>query len=357
MRAREFAQVDVFSERLGDGNPVAVVLDAEGLSEADMARLAIWTNLSETTFVLPPTQPGADYRLRIFTPAGELPFAGHPTLGSCFAWLAAGGVPRQHTHRSPTQAQAGTRIVQECARGLIALQRDAAVPHQLAFATPALDRRALTEAELTSTLAALNLPREAVLASQRLDNGPVWWALLLDSPDTVLGLQPDAAAVLRLGRHIGLAAVCEAEPPAPAGLIRRASREARAFDASREARAVDASREARSLAASQTTSASALAFSAAPTSPLPTPRIDLEVRALFCTPHQLIEDPVTGSLNGSLAQWLMAEGHMPTRYTAAQGTAIGRAGRVQLWQDGVDETAQVWVGGRLISGVTGQILV
>jgi PhzF family phenazine biosynthesis protein len=341
MRAREFAQVDVFSERLGDGNPVAVVLDAEGLSEADMARLAIWTNLSETTFVLPPTQPGADYRLRIFTPAGELPFAGHPTLGSCFAWLAAGGVPRQHTHRSPTQAQAGTRIVQECARGLIALQRDAAVPHQLAFATPALDRRALTEAELTSTLAALNLPREAVLASQRLDNGPVWWALLLDSPDTVLGLQPDAAAVLRLGRHIGLAAVCEAEPPAPAGLIRRASREARAFDASREARA----------SASALTDGPAAAVSAAPT-----PRIDLEVRALFCTPHQLIEDPVTGSLNGSLAQWLMAEGHMPTRYTAAQGTAIGRAGRVQLWQDGVGESAQVWVGGRLISGVTGQIL-
>ena len=309
MRARDFAQLDVFCDRLGDGNPVAVVLDADGMSDADMARLAIWTNLSETTFVLPPTQPGADYRLRIFTPAGELPFAGHPTLGSCAAWLAAGG--------QPAQAQ---RIVQECAKGLIELRRDPAQPNVLAFAAPALDRRALDEAELAAMLQALGLPRGAVLASQRLDNGPVWWTLLLDSPDTVLGLQPDAAAVLRLGWHIGLAAVCVPDAGAP-GLIRRASREARAF------------------------AASAAGQADAP---------DLEVRALFCAPHQLIEDPVTGSLNGSLAQWLMAEGQMPLHYTAAQGTALGRAGRVQLRQDA---SAQVWVGGRVISGVTGQILI
>ncbi len=309
MRARDFAQVDVFCERLGDGNPVAVVLDAEGMSDADMARLAIWTNLSETTFVLPPTQPGADYRLRIFTPAGELPFAGHPTLGSCAAWLAAGG--------QPAQAQ---RIVQECAKGLIELRRDPAQLNVLAFAAPALDRRALDEAELAAMLQALGLPRSAVLASQRLDNGPVWWTLLLDSPDTVLGLLPDAAAVLRLGWHIGLAALCGPDTGAP-GLIRRASREARAF-----------------------------AASAAEQGDAP----DLEVRALFCAPHQLIEDPVTGSLNGSLAQWLMAEGRMPLRYTAAQGAALGRAGRVQLQQDA---SARVWVGGHVISGIKGQILI
>jgi len=316
MRARDFAQVDVFCDRLGDGNPVAVVLDAEGMSDADMARLAIWTNLSETTFVLPPTQPGADYRLRIFTPAGELPFAGHPTLGSCAAWLAAGG--------QPAQAQ---RIVQECAKGLVELRRDPAQANVLAFAAPALDRRALDEAELAAMLQALGLPRSAVLASQRLDNGPVWWTLLLDSPDTVLGLQPDAAAVLRLGWHIGLAALCAQDAGAP-GLIRRASREARAFVAS---------------AASATGQGDG--DGQAP---------DLEVRALFCAPHQLIEDPVTGSLNASLAQWLMAEGRMPQRYTAAQGTALGRAGRVQLQQD---EYAQVWVGGRVVSGITGQILI
>ena len=317
MRMREFAQVDVFCERLGDGNPVAVVLDAEGMADADMARLAIWTNLSETTFVLPPTQPGADYRLRIFTPAGELPFAGHPTLGSCFAWLMAGGVP-QH----------GAHIVQECAKGLIALQRDVAVPNALAFATPPVDRRAMSEAELSGVLAALGLPRDAVLAHQRLDNGPVWWTLLLDSPDTVLALQPDAAAVLRLGRHLGLAAAYPTEGNAP-GLIRRASREARAFAAS----VAPADAEAGEAA------------------------IDLEVRALFCAPHQLIEDPVTGSLNGSLAQWLMADGHLPTHYQAAQGTAIGRAGRVQLRQTGVGESAQVWVGGRVVAGISGQILI
>ena len=316
MRARDFAQVDVFCDRLGDGNPVAVVLDAEGMSDADMARLAIWTNLSETTFVLPPTQPGADYRLRIFTPAGELPFAGHPTLGSCAAWLAAGG--------QPAQAQ---RIVQECAKGLVELRRDPAQANVLAFAAPALDRRALDEAELAAMLQALGLPRSAVLASQRLDNGPVWWTLLLDSPDTVLGLQPDAAAVLRLGWHIGLAALCAQDAGAP-GLIRRASREARAFVAS---------------AASATGQGDG--DGQAP---------DLEVRALFCAPHQLIEDPVTGSLNASLAQWLMAEGRMPQRYTAAQGTALGRAGRVQLQQD---EYAQGWVGGRVVSGITGQILI
>jgi PhzF family phenazine biosynthesis protein len=304
LRQRTFAQVDVFSTRLGDGNPVAVVLDAEGMHEADMARLAVWTNLSETTFVLPPTQPGADYRLRIFTPGGELPFAGHPTLGSCFAWLAAGGKPRHEG-----------RIVQECSKGLIELRQQG---DELAFAAPALDRRALTAQELDEILSALALPRDAVLASQRLDNGPVWWSLLLDSPERVLALAPDAGAVLALGRHIGLAARTEADEPP--GLIRRSSREARAFGT----RAV-----------------------------IEADSPELEVRALFCTPHQLLEDPVTGSLNGSLAQWLIADGHLPARYTAAQGTAIGRAGRVSLSQ----EEGQVWVGGLCVSAITGSILI
>ena len=168
MRTRAFMQVDVFSETAYRGNPLAVVLDSEGLSDEAMQAFARWTNLSETTFLLPPTRSDCDYRVRIFTPGGELPFAGHPTLGSCHAWLAAGGQPQQ----------AG-RVVQECAKGLVPLQQDAR-SGRLAFAAPSLSRSEITDAELAPVLQAAGLQAGQVLASQKLNNGPVFWALLLD---------------------------------------------------------------------------------------------------------------------------------------------------------------------------------
>lgn len=277
-RQRPFVQVDVFTSRPTLGNPLAVVLDAAGLSEAQMQAFARWTNLSETTFVVPATEPGADYALRIFTPGGELPFAGHPTLGTCHAWLAAGGVPRQ----------AG-QVVQQCAIGLVTLRREG---DRLAFAAPALRRRDVPTAELTAVLHALALPAAAVRAAQWLDNGPQWLGLLLDAPDTVLGLQPDHAALKSLGTKVGVAA-------------------------------------------------------------LDTGTGELHVRA-FAAPIGVAEDPVTGSLNASLAQWLMAEQLMPLAYVARQGQCLGRDGRVLLARDG---SGQVWVGGEVTPCIAGAVLL
>ncbi|MDM8083720.1 PhzF family phenazine biosynthesis protein [Cellulomonas cellasea] len=179
---RPFAQVDVFTDVPFHGNPVAVVLDARGISEDDMAAFARWTNLSETTFVLPPTDPGADYRLRIFTPGGELPFAGHPTLGSCHAWLAAGGCSQQD----------GV-VVQECGAGLVRIRRTGA---RLAFAAPPLLRTGpLDEETLRRAVTALGLDAGQVRGHQWVDNGPGWAGLLLDSAETVLALAPDLAAM------------------------------------------------------------------------------------------------------------------------------------------------------------------
>jgi PhzF family phenazine biosynthesis protein len=299
---RAFQQVDVFTAQPYLGNALAVVMDASGLSDAQMQRFACWTNLSETTFLLPPTDPAADYRVRIFTPGGELPFAGHPTLGSCHAWLEAGGQPR------------GQDVVQQCAIGLVRIRREGS---QLAFAAPPCKRSDITSDLLEGIEQALGLQAHQVLAAQKLDNGPQWHALLLDDPQTVLALQPDHARLRELGTKVGVAA--RYGHIADTGLlIARSNREARA---------------SRSPAAAEPGAA------------------DLEVRA-FAAPIGVNEDPVTGSLNAGLAQWLMAEGHMPTRYQAAQGACLGRAGQVHLQRDA---SGQVWVGGQSVVCISGQV--
>lgn len=282
MTPRPFAQIDVFTDTPGYGNPVAVVLDGSGLDDAAMQRFARWTNLSETTFVLPPTHPGADYRLRIFTPGGELPFAGHPTLGSCHAWLAAGGRPK------------GAQVVQESAIGLVSIARDG---QRLAFAAPPSTATAIEEDRLGTLCDALGLARSAVLQAQLLNNGPAWHALQLESRDAVLALQPDHARLAALGTKAAVFSIASPSPSAD------------------------------------------------------TP--SLEVRA-FAAPIGVPEDPVTGSLNASLAQWLMRKDDMPTQYLAAQGTALGRAGRVYLRRD---DAGQVWVGGDSVTVVQGQVLL
>ena len=298
MRARPFAQIDVFTAAPGYGNPVAVVLDGTDLGDAAMQRFARWTNLSETTFVLPPTDPAADYALRIFTPGGELPFAGHPTLGSCFAWLAAGGQPKS-----------ADRIVQQCAKGLIPIRRDG---ERLAFAAPPSVRSDPAPALLADIAQALGVEPAQILRAQRLDNGPVWLTLQLDSADTVLALEPDHARLAALGQKVGVIGVYPA--PSAIELVSRSSREARAFGA-----------------------------------PPPAPLI--EVRA-FAAPIGVPEDPVTGSLNASLAQWLIEAGELPPRYVAAQGTALGRAGRVHVERDA---EGQVWIGGDCVDVIQGQV--
>lgn len=316
--ARPFKQVDVFTDTPYFGNPLAVVLDGSGLSDDAMQRFARWTNLSETTFVLPPTQAGtdagADYRVRIFTPGGELPFAGHPTLGSCHAWLEAGGTPRASGAAGGTP-KASEVIVQECQVGLVSIRRHGA---SLAFAAPALKRSTPSPELLAKVITALGLTPAQVLAAQLLDNGPVWLGLLLDSTDTVLTLEPDHLALKNMQQKVGVAAVESA--PSATNLIARSNREARAF-------------------------ADHAADQAALASP------DLEVRG-FAAPIGILEDPVTGSLNASLAQWLIAEGHLPQRYLAAQGTCLGRAGRVHIERDA---SGQVWVGGQSVTCIDGKV--
>jgi PhzF family phenazine biosynthesis protein len=272
---RRFHQVDVFASRPLRGNPLAVVHDADGLDDAQLAAVARWTNLSETTFLLPPTDPGADYRVRIYTPMGELPFAGHPTLGSAWAWLAAGGQPR-----------APGRVVQQCGVGLVTVQRDGA---RLAFAAPPLRRTGpLDDATLARIVAGLGLAPGEVVDHQWVDNGPGWCAVLLASGAQVREVRPDWTALgdLRLG-VVG---------PQAAG-------EDTAF----------------------------------------------EVRALIGDGR--FEDPVTGSLNAGLAQWLIGSGRAPAAYVAAQGHALQRAGRVHVRKDG----DAVWVGGDVTPVIEGMI--
>ncbi len=295
MRARPFKQVDVFSEERFRGNPVAVVLDGSGLDAAAMQRLAHWTHLTETTFVRPPTQAEADYRVRIFTPGGELPFAGHPTLGTCHAWLEAGGRPK-----------GPLRIVQQCAQGLVPIRRDGA---RLAFAAPPCRRSAPSPTLLAKVAGALGLKASQIVAAQLLDNGPVWLGLLLADDAVVLALEPDHRALKELGQKVGVAGV-------PSGhnanfLIANSNREARAFG----------------------------------------DRVALEVR-VFAAPVGIEEDPVTGSFNASLAQWLIDDGHMPERYIAAQGQSLGRAGRVHVQRDA---DAQVWIGGCSLTCIDGTV--
>jgi PhzF family phenazine biosynthesis protein len=278
-RSHRFLQLDVFADRPQRGNPLAVVLDSGDLDEQDMQRVARWTNLSETTFLLPPTTDAADYRVRIFTPSGELPFAGHPTLGTARAWLHAGGVP------------AGDRIVQECAAGLIEVRREGEGGQQLAFAAPPLLRSGpLEEADVVELAAAIGVPRAAVLDHTWADNGPGWRVLELDSAEQVLALAPDLsrfpdAKLAVMGRHHG------ADGPL------------------------------------------------------------YEVRAFTL---RGVEDPVTGSLNAGIAQWMIARGPMPAQWTAAQGTVLDREGRIAVTTE-ADGT--IWIGGGTVLTVEGTILV
>lgn len=333
LRQRPFMQVDVFTAVPCLGNPLAVVLDGTGLSDEAMQSFARWTNLSETTFVLPPTPEGraaeADYRVRIFTPGCELPFAGHPTLGTCHAWLAHGGQPQ-----ATGPAGEIMEVRQECAVGVVALRPLAggttASAVRMAFAAPPLTRSTPEATHLALVLAALGLQPAQVLAAQSLNNGPEWLGLLLDSPDTVLALSPDHAALRALNQKVGVAALQPTTPDLP--LIARSSREARAF----------------------ATSASAAAANASPTAPATT-EPDLWVRA-FAAPVGINEDPVTGSLNASLAQWLMADDLLPQHrrhaYTATQGQALGRDGLVFLSRD---DSGQVWVGGDVSACIRGTV--
>jgi PhzF family phenazine biosynthesis protein len=270
---RAFQQVDVFTTVAYGGNPVAVVLDADGLDDASMQRVARWTNLSETTFLLTPTSAGADYRVRIFTPTQELPFAGHPTLGSCHAWLTTTGAGDRD------------RFVQECEAGLIEIRRS---PDGLAFAAPPLLRTGPVEDDLVDHLAAvLRIGRSAIVDAQWVDNGPGWVAVLLADADQVLALRPGEVDL-----DVGVVG------PYPQGA-------AEAF----------------------------------------------EIRAFFPLNGATAEDPVTGSLNASLAEWLFRTGRATSPYTARQGTVLGRDGRVHVSLD----AGTIWVGGGTLTCVSGEI--
>lgn len=306
---RPFKQVDVFTDTPYLGNPLAVVLDGTGLGTEDMQHFANWTNLSETTFLLPPTPEaaaqGADYQVRIFTPASELPFAGHPTLGSCHAWLQGGGM-----------AQSSAHIVQECAKGLIRIRRDGT---RLAFAAPPLQRRTPAPEQVAQAAAALGLNARHIVAAQWLDNGPIWLGLLLDSIDAVLTLTPNHSELKRLGLKVGVAHMEYAQTATQ--LIARSNREARAFG----------TRSGSGAPVSDATQALVRAFAA---------------------PIGVNEDPVTGSFNASLAQWLIADGLAPASYIATQGTCMGRFGQVHISQD---DTGQVWVGGDSVTCIDGTV--
>jgi PhzF family phenazine biosynthesis protein len=304
-----FKQVDVFTDTPYLGNPLAVVLDGSDVSTEDMQHFAKWTNLSETTFLLPPTADaaaqGADYQVRIFTPGSELPFAGHPTLGSCHAWLEAGGV-----------AKHPEIIMQQCAKGLIRIRRDGT---RLAFAAPTLKRSTPVPEQVAQVAAALGLHARHIVAAQWLDNGPVWLGLLLDSEATVQALAPNHSELKRLDLKVGVAHMKQAQ--AATQLIARSNREARAFG----------TRSGSGAPASDAAQA--------------------QVRA-FAAPIGVNEDPVTGSFNASLAQWLIAEGLAPATYIATQGTCMGRFGQVHISQD---DTGQVWVGGDSVTCIDGTV--
>ncbi len=274
-----FRQVDVFSAEPWLGNPLAVVHDADNLSEEQMARFARWTNLSETTFLCAPTDPAADYRVRIWTTGGELPFAGHPTIGSAHAWLEAGGVPR------------GDVLVQECGAGLVDVRRSP----RLGFAAPPLRRSGPVDAELRSrVVTALGVSEADVRDMAWIDNGPGWVGVDLGAAQAVLDVVPDIAAftdlkVTVLGRWDDAAAA--------------------------------------ELGA------------------------DVEVRAFYADGRDFGEDPVTGSANAGLAQWLIGTGALPAAYTSRQGSVIGREGRVRLEADG----DRVWVSGDAVTRIVGEV--
>ena len=273
----KFNQVDVFTAVPFRGNPLAVLAGGDALSDDEMMRIANWTNLSETTFLCAPTEPDADYRVRIFTPARELPFAGHPTLGSCSVWLGLGNQPKRD------------HIVQQCSVGLVRIKRDGG---RLAFAAPPLIKSGPVDAELLARIAkSLGVAPQAIKAAQWIDNGPGWIGVMLGSRAEVLALKREYA--LLPGQSLGVVGPCD-------------------------------------------------------------PRRDgsdtqFEVRGFVG--YGQIEDPVTGSLNASLAQWLIGAGLAPPRYVAAQGTALGRAGRIHVAREGDD----IWIGGDIAKVIEGTI--
>jgi PhzF family phenazine biosynthesis protein len=272
----QFQQVDVFSSQPLGGNPLAVVVGADALDDAQMAAFARWTNLSETTFLLQPRAPEADYRVRIFTPTQELPFAGHPTLGSCHVWLASGGRPK------------GGVIIQECAAGLVRVRHESG---RLAFAAPPLRRTGRLEPQVMARVVdGLGLAPEAVVDANWVDNGPGWLAVLLRSRDAVLALRPDYRAIA--GMRVGVVGPWD-----------------------RERDGQDA---------------------------------QFEVRAFTAAGY---EDPVTGSLNAGLAQWLIGSGVAAPTYIASQGTVLGRKGRVHVVQDGTG----LWIGGAVTTCIAGRV--
>ncbi len=273
---RSFKQVDVFTDTAQKGNPLAVVLDGSGLDSAAMQRFTDWTNLSEATFLSAPTHAEADYAVRIFCPGRELPFAGHPTLGSCHAWLQAGGQPK------------GEWIVQECGVGLVRIRRDG---QRLAFAAPPRSKSGpLDEADVQRIARGFGIARTDIVAHAWCQNGPPWRGVMLRSADQVLALKPDSAVLG--GWEVGVVAA-----------------HAAAHDT------------------------------------------QFEVRAFFTGNNGLAEDPVTGSLNAALAQWLIGDGLAPLSYVAAQGTAMNRAGRVFVQQDGQD----IWIGGHSVTVIDGSV--
>jgi PhzF family phenazine biosynthesis protein len=277
MMLRRFLQLDVFTATPLKGNALAVVVDGAGLADEQMAEFARWTNLSETTFLLPPTDPAADYRVRIFTPGGELPFAGHPTLGSAHAFLASGG-----------DAKKPGEVVQQCAIGLVRVKREGA---RLAFAAPPLKRSGpVSDAALRAqAVASLRIAPEALLDLVWVDNGPGWMAARLADAASVLALQPDFLAMK--GLKLGVVGAH------PAGA-----------------------------------------------------ECQFEVRG-FVPDLGIPEDPVTGSLNAGLALWLQEAGLAGDRYVAAQGAALGRAGRVHVVRDGEG----TWIGGDVTPLIHGQV--
>lgn len=274
MTERRFAQVDVFGTGGLSGNPLAVVVDASGLATEQMAAFARWTNLSETTFLLPPTQTGADYAVRIFTLTGELPFAGHPTLGTAATWLAQGGVPRRP----------GV-VVQECGAGLVPVRVDGDV---LSFAAPARRRTGPLDADtLTAAERCLGVPRSEFVAHEWGDNGPPWAMVQLASGEAVRALRPRLAELGRV--FLGVVGLYDRGPFA------------------------------------------------------------CEVRGLLAN----FEDPVTGSLNAAVAQWLRGRDLVPSSYRAAQGASVGRAGEVVVTDDGRD----IWIGGRVQPVIAGTVVL
>lgn len=275
---RPFQQVDVFSPQPLQGNPVAVVLDGAGLTSAQMLRFTRWSNLSEATFVLPPSDPAADYAVRIFTAAGELPFAGHPTLGTCHAWLRAGGAPRDVG-----------RIVQQCLAGLVPLRR---IDGLLAFEAPPLRRSGpVATDDIARAAEVLGIGVGGIVDSQWVDNGPGWVAVMLASAEAVLALQPASS-----GTDVDIGVVGMYPP------------------------------------------GSECAY---------------EVRAIFSNERgDIVEDPVTGSLNASLAQWLIASGRVHAPYTVSQGTRLGRLGRPRISRD---DAGCIWVAGDTQTVIEGQV--